>query len=148
MATTTTAAIQKIVRKVLDEELDERNEAMLEAIERLGRVLTEEVIPRLPDEADEGDQNDIGDEPPSGSVKARTMRVSDVKPGADEPDDDVGIPEDDNEPNVPSAVAEAFDELYAAIAREPADEAGQADRPPTPQRPPHKPARPRARLAS
>ena len=43
---TRTASIEKVVRKVLDEELEQRNEAMLEAIEQMNRVLTEEQMKR------------------------------------------------------------------------------------------------------
>lgn len=173
---TTNAAIEKIVRKVLDEELAERNEATLEAIERLGRVLTEEVIPRLRD-ADQGDTEDQTEAELSGDGGARAMRRSDVTLDAEdgeESEDDIGIPEDENESEVPAAVLEAFEALYqslsaeqanalealfAAIAREPADEAEEPEEQEEPEEseepdvlppetPPHKPSRPKAQLAS
>jgi hypothetical protein len=49
----TTAAVEKIVRKVLDEELSETKEATLKAIQKVSRLLTEQVIPNLPDDADQ-----------------------------------------------------------------------------------------------
>ena len=160
---TSNAATEKIVRKVLDEELSERNEATLEAIERLGRVLTEEVIPRLGD-VDEGDTGEETEAEPG--AEASPMRRSDMTPRPEDgegSEDDIGFPDDENEPGVPEPVLEAFEALYrslsaeqanalealfAAIASEPADDAGEPESPPETEPVPQKPTRPRARVVS
>ncbi len=160
---TQTASIEKVVRRVLDEELEQRNEATLEAIERMSRVLTEEVIPRLPETEDA----DYEEEEPAGSNgRTRAMRAgraqSEVDDSTDELDD---ISEDEDEPHlqtVPEAVREVFEalyaslsaeqadalaELFASIAEEPADGAEEPEAPPT-ERPTQRPPRPKARLAA
>jgi hypothetical protein len=156
---TQTASIEKVVRKVLDEELEQRNEAMLEAIEQMNRVLTAEVIPRLPeDEAGDKEQ-----EPTGGNGRTRAMRAA--QHGSDDPDDEPQFPEDKDEPplqDVPEAIRELFEalyasltaeqadalaELFAAIAEDPADEAEEPEAPPS-ERPTHRPPRPKARLAA
>jgi hypothetical protein len=165
--TTATASIEKVVRKVLDQELDRRNEATLEAIERMSRVLTEEVIPRLGDDTqDAEDSADAEDDAPaSGNVRSRAMRASAQRPGEDDeaPDDPEG---DDASAGqaVPAAVSEAFDALYAsldadqaealaalfgAIAQGRNDEFGPPEEAeePSAQRP-QQSARPRQRLAT
>ncbi|MGH8666316.1 MAG: hypothetical protein ACREUX_18800 [Burkholderiales bacterium] len=157
---TQTASIEKVVRKVLDEELEQRNEATLEAIERMNRVLTEEVIPRLPE--DEAGYEE--EEPTSSNDRTRAMRAR-AQPGMEDPADEPQIPEDEDEPplqTVPEAVHEALEALYAsltadqadalaelftAIAEEPADEAEEPEAPPA-ERPTHRPPRPKARLAA
>jgi hypothetical protein len=160
---TNTASIEKVVRKVLDEEFEQRNDATLEAIERMSRVLTEEVIPRLPD--DDADAGYDEDEPTEGNGRARAMRAGHAKPGIDDPADEPDTPEDEDElpqQSVPEAVSEAFEalyasltaeqanalaELFAAIAEDPADEADESDAPPAERRT-HRRAQPRARLAA
>ena len=156
---TRTASIEKVVRKVLDEELEQRNEAMLEAIEQMNRVLTEEVIPRLPDdEAGDKEQEPIG-----GNGRPRAMRAA--QHGSGDPDEEPEFPEDEDEPPlqaVPEAIRELFEalyasltaeqadelaELFAAIAEDPADEAAEPEAPPA-ERPTHRPPPPKARLAA
>jgi|KBSSwiStaDraftv2_1062776.scaffolds.fasta_scaffold589682_1 hypothetical protein len=138
---TQTASIEKVVRKVLDEELDQRSEATLEAIERMSRVLTEEVIPRLPEDDDAGYDEE---EPSGGNGRTRAMRAGRAESSIDDPTDAPPEDEDEEEPPlqaVPEAVSAAFEALYAsltgeqadalaelftAIAEEPADEAEAA----------------------
>jgi hypothetical protein len=157
---TSTASIEKVVRKVLDQELDQRNEATLEAIERMSRVLTEEVIPRLPDDADAGYDED---EPTSGNGGQRAMRAGHPRPGIDDPDDAPDLPDDEPPAQaVPATVTEAFaalyasltaeqasalEDLFAAIAQEPAGEGDEPDAPIV-ERPPHRQPRPKARRAA
>jgi hypothetical protein len=119
---TQTASIEKVVRKVLDEELDQRSEATLEAIERMSRVLTEEVIPRLPEDDDAG----YDEEEPSGSNgrtrATRAGRAESSDDPADQPPEDDD--EDEDEPllqAVPEAVGAAFEALYASLTAEQAD---------------------------
>jgi len=159
--TTQTASIEKVVRKVLDEELEQRNEATLEAIERMSRVLTEEVIPRLPE-----DEYASYDEEPAGSNgQTRAMRAGRAQHGSDDSADEPQIPEEDDEPppqTVPEAIREIFEalyasltaeqadalsELFAAIAENPADEAEEPEAPPA-ERSAQPPARRNARLAA
>ena len=159
---TQTASIEKVVRKVLDEELEQRNEATLEAIERMSRVLTEEVIPRLPEDEDATYDEE---EPAGSSGRTRAMRAGRAQHGSDDPADEPHIPEDEDEPplqTVPEAIREVFEalyasltaeqadalaELFAAIAEDPADEAEEPEAPPA-ERPTHRPPRPKARLAA
>ena len=156
---TQTASIEKIVRKVLDEELEQRNEATLEAIEQVSRVLTEEVIPRLPE-----DEAGHEEEEPTGS-NGRTRAMRAAQHGSDDPADEPQIPEDEDEPplqTVPDAILELFEalyasltaeqadalaELFAAIAEDPADEADEPEAPPA-ERPTHTPPRSKVRLAA
>jgi hypothetical protein len=158
---TETAYIEKVVRKVLDEELEQRNEATLEAIERMTRVLTEEVIPRLP----ESEDADYEKEEPAGSNgRTRAMRAGRAQSEVDDYTDELDSPEDEEEPplqTVPEAVREVFEALYAsltaeqadalaelfsAIAEDPADEAEEPEAPP--EKPTHRPPAPKARLAA
>ena len=157
---TNTASIEKVVRKVLDEELDERNQATLEAIERLGRVLTEAVIPRLSEDAG---TDEIEVEPGDGSERRRAMHAGYSKSDIDDSGDDADLPEDADAPPasaVPPEVSEALEalyaslsaeqasaleELFAAIAQARTDEGDEIEAPPV-EHPSHK--LPRARLAS
>jgi hypothetical protein len=159
---TETASIEKIVRKVLDEELEQRNEATLEAIERMTRVLTEEVIPRLPEDEDATYDEE---EPAGNSGRTRAMRAGRAQSEIDDPTDESDISEDEDEPplqTIPGAIREVFEalyasltaeqadalaELFAAIAEDPADEADEPEAPPA-ERPTHRPPRPKARLAA
>ena len=159
---TDTASIQKIVRRVLDEELEQRNEATLEAIEQLSRLLTEEVIPRLPEAEDAApDRDDLN----GGNGKTRAMRAGRTQSEVDDAGNELDDPEDEDEPSpqaVPEAVLESFESLYAsvtaeqadalaelftAIAEDPAEEAEEPEAPPA-ERPSHKPSRPKPGLAA
>jgi hypothetical protein len=53
MAAITKAEIEEIARRMLDEEQREADEDTLQAIERVARLLTDEVIPRLSDQSSE-----------------------------------------------------------------------------------------------
>jgi hypothetical protein len=77
------------------EEPDDANQAALQAIQRIARMLTEEVIPQL-----SGDSGDEEPEPPDMPGE-----------GADEP------PADDT----PPAVTAAFEELYGTLSAEQAE---------------------------
>jgi len=62
MAAITRAEIEKVVRKVLDEEQKD-TAASLQAIQSLSRLLTEEVIPKLADEtAEEASEHEDAEE--------------------------------------------------------------------------------------
>jgi hypothetical protein len=63
MATATTAEITKVVRQMLNEELGDDSETMLKGIQRVTRLLTDEVIPKLDDDTDT-------EEPPPTSPSA------------------------------------------------------------------------------
>jgi len=117
----TTATIEKVVRKVVDDELSETRAATLKAIQKVSRLLTEEVIPKLPDDVDQEDvdheeENPVGRNghvPPTRRAVAKTRSVE-----ADNPE----IPEDDMEEpttgSVPDAVTEAFEDVYTSLTAE------------------------------
>jgi hypothetical protein len=117
----TTAAIEKVVRKVLDEELSETNEATLKAIQRVSRLLTEKVIPNLPEDADQ-ENPDTGEETPvPGNEQSRSMRGAATRPGSGEAENPEIPEEDEAEPptqNVPEPVTEAFKQLYSNLSAE------------------------------
>lgn len=116
-----TATIEKVVRKVLDDELNESREATLKAIKQVSRLLTEQVIPNLPDEADQADDEPDEETPVRGNGKSRAFGVRAANPGA-EPDDNPDMPDDgEEEPpahDVPAAVTEAFQEVYGSLSAE------------------------------
>jgi len=70
--------IEKIVRKVLDEERPD-GAAALKAIKRVSSLLTEEVIPNLPEKGHEGDDTGSGngDDADSDSAPRLVHSVSD-----------------------------------------------------------------------
>jgi hypothetical protein len=103
-----TATIEKVVRKVLRQEQDADDKATLKAIQRVSRLLTDQVIPKLDDT--QGDEDPDED---SGSVRGRSFAAA--------PDDEPGIPEgEDGEapPEIPEAVNQAFEELYGTLSQE------------------------------
>jgi hypothetical protein len=67
----TTAAIEKVVRQVLADELSESRKATLKAIQQMTRLLTEEVIPHLPDQGDEPDSEPGEETPARGNGSSR-----------------------------------------------------------------------------
>jgi hypothetical protein len=108
--------IERIVRKVLKEEQGDAGEATLQAIRRVSRMLTEEVIPRLPDEQ----EPEADDE--SGTVPARATFGSRAPNGdAEGP----GIPEDGDEQqpptDTPESATQAFEQLLKTLSSEQAD---------------------------
>ncbi len=111
MTAATTANVEKIVRRVLKHELDADEKATLNAIQRVSRLLTDEVIPKLEEPVDEDD----GDaEPPSPRARAFAAAAA--------PHEGPGIPEgedgsqDDSE--VPEAVTQAFEQLYSTLTQD------------------------------
>jgi hypothetical protein len=117
----TTANIEKVVRKVLDDELSESRQATLKAIKQVTRLLTQQVIPHLPDRDDQQDEEPEGDTPGRGgrgNGGARAFSAMAAKPGAD-PSDDTETPDDgEDEPahEVPTAVTEAMQAVYGSLS--------------------------------
>jgi hypothetical protein len=117
----TNATIEKVVRKVVDDEMSESREATLKAIQQVRRLLTEQVIPNLPDESDQAEDEPEEETPVRGNGRSRAFSARAGKPGAD-PSDDPGIPEEDeDEPPtqaVPEAVTDALEDLYSGLSAE------------------------------
>jgi hypothetical protein len=110
----TTATIEKVVRKVLKQEQDADEKATLRAIQRVSRLLTDQVIPKL-DDPQEDEDTDADSDADSGPVRGRSFAA------AATPDDGPGVPEgEDGEtrPEIPEAVNQAFDELYSTLSQE------------------------------
>lgn len=117
----TNATIEKVVRKVLDDELSESKEATLKAIQQVRRLLTEQVIPNLPDEGDQADDEPADETPAAGKFGSRAMSGRASRHGSDA-GDNPEIPEDgeDDPPTseIPATVTEAFDEVYSSLSAE------------------------------
>lgn len=110
MTQATTATIEKVVRKVLEQEQGADQKATLKAIQRVSRLLTDQVIPRLDDA-----QGDEDAEAESGPVGGQSFAAG----GA--PGDGPGIPEGEDEeaqPEIPEAVNHAFEELYGTLSQD------------------------------
>jgi hypothetical protein len=114
----TTATIEKVVRKVLKQEQDADEKATLKAIQRVSRLLTDQVIPKLDDpqeDEDTGADSDADSDADSSQARGRSFAA------AATPDDGPGIPEgEDGEtpPEIPEAVNHAFEELYSTLSQE------------------------------
>jgi hypothetical protein len=120
MATATKADIEKIVRDILDEH-DGAEAATLKAVQRVTKLLTEQVIPRLSNGVDNG-APDTGDDADEGENQT-PLAARGGKPAPD--DEDPGMPPDDwDEPAtrpVPAAVTQAVEELYQGLSPDQAD---------------------------
>jgi hypothetical protein len=108
MTAATTANVEKIVRRVLRQEHDADEKATLKAIQRVSKLLTEEVIPQLEEPVDDDD----------GDVESPTPRARSFAAAA--PDDGPGIPEgeDQDDSEVPEAVTQAFEQLYGTLTQD------------------------------
>jgi hypothetical protein len=119
----TTATIEKVVRRVIDEELSESREATLKAIQQMTRLLTEQVIPNLPDPGDAMDDEPEEQAPVRAKDSARAFGARAGRPGADlahVPE----TPDDEDEPpavDVPEAVTEALHAVYSNLSAEQAE---------------------------
>ncbi len=101
---TTRAEIEKVVRKVLQEEQGKTDEATLKAVQRVSTLLTTQVIPKLSDDSGEG------------RAATDTDDVS-ILPVPEEPE----VPEEGDEPpaeGIPQAAKAAFEELYKSLSAE------------------------------
>lgn len=112
MATATTTEMAKIVRRVLDEELGDDSEAMLKGIQRVTRLLTEQVIPQLSEASD-------AEEPRLTTPAALRANkpIRSVKPTARAPAG-TPVPEQPGEPEspAPEEVVEALEALYSSLS--------------------------------
>ncbi len=113
MATEATADIAKVVRRVLDEELGEDSEAMLKGIQRVTRLLTDQVIPKLAEES--------ADEGPAPTVSSARGGVATGTPGGKpvpHPPGGPDNPEPDEPPLgvLPEGAVEAFEALYDRLS--------------------------------
>ena len=109
MTAAATANVEKIVRRVLKHELDADEKATLNAIQRVSKLLTDEVIPKLEEPVDDEDAD-----AESPSPRARSFAA------AATPDDGPGIPEgeDQDDSEVPEAVTQAFERLYSTLTQD------------------------------
>jgi hypothetical protein len=78
----TTTELKKVVREVLDEEFGDANEATLKAVQRLHKLVTEQVIPKLPDEHDEEEPGTGHEEAPAALRSAARRRHPDPRPSS------------------------------------------------------------------
>jgi hypothetical protein len=113
MAIARKTEIERIVRKVLKEEQGDAGEATLQAIRRVSRLLTEEIIPKLPDER----ETEVDDG--SGAVPSRAPFGSRAASGDDE---GPGIPEEGDEPqpptDIPESAAQALEQVLETLSSE------------------------------
>jgi hypothetical protein len=120
---TTTSAVERIVRKVLQEEQDET----VNAIRELSEILTEQVIPKLSrgpngesewNEGDEAEQDEADQDnlvPMSAlDAEAPMGRRKKPSPNGQDDDEDTDAPDQD----VPKAVIDAFTSLYQSLSAE------------------------------
>jgi hypothetical protein len=121
--------IEKVVRKVLKQERDENDRTTLKAIQRVSSLLTEQVIPNLPDNGDADDeaasddeQDEQGGEHPSSARSA--VFASRSAHAADDVADDGDPSDDDQAAEVPDQVMEAFASLYRTLSPEQAEALG------------------------
>ena len=70
MAATGTAQLERVVRKVLDEQLGDDSDATLKGIQRVTRLLTDQVIPKLSNGSEE-------EEPPESTPDQPALRAAD-----------------------------------------------------------------------
>lgn len=131
MATATVGRteIEKVVRKVLKQERDENDRTTLRAIQRVSSLLTDQVIPNLPDNA-EGDEetgsHDEDDEDAEhdgqhASGPGSTVFATRSAHAADDVADDGTPSDDDQAAEVPEQVMEAFATLYRSLSPEQAE---------------------------
>jgi hypothetical protein len=118
MATATVgrADIEKVVRKVLNQEREQNGQATLKAIQRISSLLTEQVIPHLPDQADaeeEPEDDEHGTSWPKAFASRSWRADDDTTEGGDDTSED-----DDSSADVPQPVMEAFESLYGALSPE------------------------------
>jgi hypothetical protein len=104
MAAATKTDIEKVVRKILDEQSGDAhvggaNGATLKAIQRVSRLLTDQIIPRLGVEADDAEVEDGGEDDVVGD------------------DDGAEAPAED----VPMVVTEAFQAAYRSLSADQAE---------------------------
>lgn len=120
------ADIEKVVRKVLDEERVENDRTMVRAIQRVSSLLTEQVIPNLPDNSEvdgEIDSDDEHDEEHDSGPGSK-MFASRSAHAADDIADEGSPSDDDQTAEVPEHVMEAFAELYRTLSPEQAEALG------------------------
>jgi len=123
-ATVRPADIEKVVHKVLKEERAANDRTTLRAIQRVSSLLTEQVIPNLPDKAEvDEDSPDEHDEehdsgPGSKVFASRSAHADDDVAGDGTPSDD------DQAAEVPEQVMEAFAALYRSLSPEQAEALG------------------------
>lgn len=121
MAATGTAELEKVVRKVLDEELGDDSEATLKGIQRVTRLLTDQVIPKLSNGSEEEEPPESPPEQPAprGFSMRGATPIPGKPPGKPAPGKP-GKPEAPEPPNgeLPEAAMEAFKELQGTLSPE------------------------------
>jgi hypothetical protein len=128
-ATVKQADIEKVVHKVLEDERAENDRTVLRAIQRVSSLLTEQVIPNLPDstEADEETGSDDEHDEEYGSGPGSKVFASRSAHADDDVGDD-GNPSDDDQDDqiaeVPEQVMKAFAALYRTLSPEQAEALG------------------------
>lgn len=107
---TATAEIEKVVRKVLDEELGDDSEATLKGIQRVTRLLTDQVIPKLSDGAEE--EEPVPTKP--SALSMRGVKPTPGKPGKPETPE----PDEPSNGDLPTGAMEALEELHSSLSPE------------------------------
>ena len=121
MAATSTAQLEKVVRKVFDQEFGDDSEATLKGIQRVTRLLTDQVIPKLSNGSEEEEPPESTPEQPA--LRGFSMRGATPTPGKP-PGKPVpgkpGKPEVPEEPNgeLPEGAMEALEELHSSLSPE------------------------------
>jgi hypothetical protein len=125
MATTT--ELRKAIREVLDEEMGDSSEATLKGIQRVTKLLTEQVIPKL------GEEQEDDEEPGTGDVPAPTRTITSLKSRGKPPSSrpipgkppKPGIPgnDDDDTPGsqIPDSVMTALSNLWETLSKDQAE---------------------------
>ena len=118
------AEIEKIVRKVVNEQQQSNGQATLKAIRHVSDILTDEVIPNLPEKAGDGEAepDDISHSGKSSmSFGARAVDDGGVSEGDEADDTESPNDSDDSGTDIPPAVLEAYKTLSHALTAEQAD---------------------------
>jgi hypothetical protein len=111
------------VRKVLKAERAENDRTTVRAIQRVSSLLTEQVIPNLPDNAEADDQSGSQDEDDqqNESGQGAKMFASRSAHAADDVADDEDSSDDNETAAVPDQVTDAFAALYRTLTPEQAE---------------------------
>lgn len=110
------AEIEKVVRRVLDEQRQDDDGATLKAIRRVSSLLTEQVIPNLPDTDDADSDAGSEDEHDSDPAASRVFGSSALGNGEATHSDGEESEDDGQEAELPEPVLEAFETLYQTLS--------------------------------
>jgi hypothetical protein len=126
MATATVGRsdIENVVRRVLNEERAEKDRSTMRAIQRVSSLLTEQIIPNLPDNGEAAEETGSQDEHEEDhdSNAGSNVSASTSSPHSDDDVEDEGNSSDNvRTAEVPEQVMEAFGALYRSSFPEQAE---------------------------